>query len=92
MEPGDEANRYEYCAIIIISLSISEQSIYNQHTTFIVVLVIKAGERALSRKIHTQHKNLQTVVHAMEDHKRRQSQAFKFTPPDSKTLSKVYFP
>ena len=33
--------------------------------------------------VHVQQKRLHTVLHAMEDHRRRQSQLFKFEAPDS---------
>ena len=33
--------------------------------------------------MYTQQKRLNTVLHAMEDHRRRQSQFFKFEAPDS---------
>ena len=36
-----------------------------------------------SHVIIVQQKRLHTVLHAMEDHRRRQSQIFKFETPDS---------
>ena len=38
-----------------------------------------------------QQKRLNTVLHAMEDHKRRQSQLFKFETPDETVSFIVYY-